>query len=700
MFRINYEKYDKISRYVSANDILLLIIFSVIYYIISYIKHPSVPGNNEIVWMGWFDNTSGSDQYAYWKSALDLSNFRLTPESYIYPLGYPFLGALFIQYLPRHPFLVPNMVCAVSIVVMFYMMSNKLLSKIESFLICLFFVFLSGFITDKYIPGGLIWDSCLVFPWNLIPPFAIYYIVGYNIIFRRVNMKIMTVCSILIAFAMLCRPPSALFLMVIYLAGVLEFKNNKEKILSLCIFGISCSVSLAIAVISKLYTFGSIYSRYDHIMKKIGFNITNIGFKLYSVFIDAMPLYNYSENMLAIKMPWMFIVIPGIVIIGLKVSGKIYYLVAAILSCIIFYLSFETMVPTNIYTYHGYRYFAWIFPLLGLFAYISITKTLKYLNWKRSIIPTILLVVIVFSFGWKEESVLYCAKNNDKFINQNNCIYEQYEHSSMTHEIGINIPPNTNIEAIRLYLTNMSYIYFDSNNWHKISISLDNRQLFLYADFNIIQFGNRVAIVLSNEIKKKNYEQEFKIYLLDTKEPKVEKVVLLKKKISLFSMVKRLATKTNMAPLKWRLTVNNNIQYNEYILFGNGGNSNNYKMKGWSVAETQHTWTIGNTIALGFIVPRTDKDIIFKFTANGLIALPDIPFQLIEFYVNGNKIESVQVSAKKEYSVVIPNQTIQDDHVIIIQMKIPSAISPKALRYNEDTRELGIAFYSGVLETI
>ena len=98
-------------------EVLWVAIAAIVWYFVSYVSHPAMPGNVVNYWMGWF---GWYDQGKYLESAKALSDLSLTPDTYFYPLGYPLLGAFFVRFLPRHAFLVPNLLCTVFIVLTFY----------------------------------------------------------------------------------------------------------------------------------------------------------------------------------------------------------------------------------------------------------------------------------------------------------------------------------------------------------------------------------------------------------------------------------------------------------------------------------------------------------------------------------------------------------------------------------------------------
>ena len=207
-------------------DYYVVALFAILAYFIGYLSYAATPGNVEAYFMGWF---GWSDQGMYLKSAEAIAHGKLSAETYVYPLGYPLLAVPFLKWLPRHPFLIPNLFFAVGIVLAFYASCGKLVTKIESATLTLFLIILSAFTFTKAIPGGLIWSNALIVPWNLIPVFFAAYLTIWLLIFNVADFRKLWIVSFAIALAFFCRPPDVLFLGVLYLAGLTDLKSLKGK---------------------------------------------------------------------------------------------------------------------------------------------------------------------------------------------------------------------------------------------------------------------------------------------------------------------------------------------------------------------------------------------------------------------------------------------------------------------------------------
>ena len=132
------------------------------------------------------------------------------------------------------------------------------------------------------------------------------------------------------------------------------------------------------------------------------------------------------------------------------------------------------------------------------------------------------------------------------------------------------------------------------------------------------------------------------------------------------------------------------VPYGTRIVFGQGGNSEPYKGSGWSRTEEKFTWSEGTSAELLIPVAATDDIIVLKMRIGALFKSPELPFQPVEVYVNGQKIAEWQVGDTAEFTVAIPHDVTKLGGVLTVNIKTPKATSPKALGLSADPRVLGI----------
>lgn len=130
------------------------------------------------------------------------------------------------------------------------------------------------------------------------------------------------------------------------------------------------------------------------------------------------------------------------------------------------------------------------------------------------------------------------------------------------------------------------------------------------------------------------------------------------------------------------------------IQFSQGGNSEHYRVSGWSHTETDFTWTEGTSAKLELPVPSTAGPWILKVLMSGLIQPPARTSQPVEVYANDQKIAEWQVGSVSEFSATIPGEVTKPGGTLMLEFRTPNATSPKALGMNADTRILGICVRS------
>jgi hypothetical protein len=74
----------------------------------------------------------------------------------------------------------------------------------------------------------------------------------------------------------------------------------------------------------------------------------------------------------------------------------------------------------------------------------------------------------------------------------------------------------------------------------------------------------------------------------------------------------------------------------------------------------------------------------------GLIKEPELPFQPVEVLVNDQKVADWKVGDTADFIAAIPHDITRKGGELTITLKVPKAISPKALGLNADPRVLGI----------
>jgi hypothetical protein len=674
-------------------DYYMVIFVAMIAFTVGYLWFPATPGNLEDHFMGWFE---WSDQGLYLESAKAIAHGNLSPSTYVYPLGYPMLAAPFIKWLPRHPFFLPNLFFSTGIALAYYASCRKLLTKVESASLTVFLIILSGFSSTKAIPGGLIWFNSLTIPWNIIPVFFAAYITTWLLIFNTADFRKLWVSSLVIALAFFARPPDVIFLGIIYLAGLLDLKTLREKVKGLVILGIPSLIVLIIMFLSKWIVFGSLISPYDAAVSDQGFNLSNLFFKFYVVFFDGTPIYGYPELMLFPQMPWLLLCIPGIFWLAQKTNNKSWLLMLAMAVCLVIYISFNAQAPSNTFNYFGYRYFTWIIPWLGLCSYLTITRSWTGIGKKKTLLGILAGVIFVLIIGWRETVVATIPSTNSRNTSD---VSETYDRKSKKFVSEIDLSSPVSADGMKLVFSTPSTKNMQvANDWRFFKLVVDGREQVFIHDYTLYQVGKDVYVSFRNPINKIGQFQKAQIEYNHTAEPELETAYILQKKFKPFGFIEKMLASLKIFPDEWNISDEQAYNWGSEITMSAGGNSAPYKSKGWSVEETDFTWTEGNDALLTLKGSPVTSDLEMNMDALGLVT--HNLQQPVEIKVNGRLVKTINLSGIREtYKIDIPFKYLRKDGVLFIQFHLPNAISPLELGINQDQRLLSMALFNMTLHT-
>jgi hypothetical protein len=130
------------------------------------------------------------------------------------------------------------------------------------------------------------------------------------------------------------------------------------------------------------------------------------------------------------------------------------------------------------------------------------------------------------------------------------------------------------------------------------------------------------------------------------------------------------------------------------IQFNAGGNSERYRVSGWSKTEAEFTWSEGKSALLGLPIPSDPGALTLVAKMGALVSPPAVPYQKVEVFANGQKIADWEVADTADFSMVIPAEVTRKSSALNIEFRVPNATSPKALGLGDDARILGIRVYS------
>jgi hypothetical protein len=141
-----------------------------------------------------------------------------------------------------------------------------------------------------------------------------------------------------------------------------------------------------------------------------------------------------------------------------------------------------------------------------------------------------------------------------------------------------------------------------------------------------------------------------------------------------------------------------NYTLGKKILFGENGDSEKFRVSGWSHTEKEITWTEGPVAVLQFTGLPPSTSFRLKVTLAPLTNPPQLTAQPVQVFANGRNVAEWQVEGKTEFTALISAQG--DTSTLNLEFKVPKAVSPQQLGMSTDTRVLGVCCFDILIKKV
>lgn len=633
---------------VNNRAVILLFALSIIFFMIYYLSSPFLPGNDyKLGWWGWYD------QGAYLKEATAIYKGILNKNSYIYPIGYPLIGAAFYWLIPNHIFFFINLICYLTLVYYFYKICKAFVTDTEAILLSVALIFF-----NKYIS-----NYTYIVPWTNVPIISISYYLFYTYIIKeQQKLYDYIVTGVLLIFAFHTRMFDFGILGSLIIIAFILKGNTRNKIISISILAPLFIVSYIAISLVNYQIFNSINPSYVKVIKNIGFFNYNPLLKLFSFVYNSKVFLKNGTTILSL-FPYLIFITPGIILL-LKKKGvaAIGFPIAAALT-IIGYFNFNDLWPTNLYRFWNYRYIIWLIPLGGLLSYITIRNIGKP-QFFRNFILSLIIILFPLFFTFYHEVIKVTDLMPIQIVNNKDKVQCTY------------IIKNENkikFDSIVIVGTSINYQSFNS-----IKILKDNIPLKNFKDFQLLPYSSLCKILFFKEAISPD-KLEINIPLLKNEAPyKLE----LK-----FTEIKFGSVYRDKENIETR-----NYIYGDKIIFSKNGNAEKYINSGFSGQENEFRWTDGKIATMKFAIEKSDIDRSLKIQTS--------PFgeQEIKIFANKALVGSF-ISSKTQVELVsiLPKELLKNNE-LILRFEMVKAHSPCSIGMSDDKRILGFAFRKLVIE--
>jgi hypothetical protein len=460
-------------------DVAGVLIVTAIWYLIAYYLNDATPSfgpHGHADWWVWWD------QRLYLQTTSDLAHGQLKPSIYWY--GYPALGAPFYWLLPRHPYLIPNLVMVLAMVWAFYASCRLYMSRLESVLLVYIFIWFDSFLRDE----------CLVIPWNTMPAYAAFFLCIFLLILKPGPGRLadFAICAIVCGIAMFARPTEIVALGVIYLVGLLKLRTSEEKAWAAGFIG---AVALSVGAL----TFGLNYYFYDRLGspyldgERGKATLANYGLKLYQFLFDAkfltgegfVPPSTAPRPLLA-RYPEFIFVLPGLLFL-LRDRGWIAWgFILGMAGELGFYLCYNPFNnPPYAWSYGQWHYIAWMLPWLGFATYLSVRQAVFHLPRGPFFVALFLPAFLACAIGFKAVPLASATAQ----VGENLRLETTY--GAGLYTVNLTILKPCQIDDIRLLFRRPPpFNGTDVANLPLMTISVDGRQQLDMVDRAVSQDGN------------------------------------------------------------------------------------------------------------------------------------------------------------------------------------------------------------------
>jgi hypothetical protein len=653
---------NRIYRVAERETLKLTIIISITIYTIRYFHYKATPGNSPLVhpmgWWGWFD------QGKYLQSIDAFYSGNLDPSNHFYPPLYPLVGVIGRVLSSGHPYFLVNMALYCIYSLCFIRVANQYFSKCTSLVI---WVSVSvGFIhlIDLFvIPWTTSLQSCFI----SVSLVYILRISNPNELRRKYPRIEAASAGAIIGLLISNRPgdiPISLFLLG-FCAFKITFQNDKcdypEKIKQVVLMISAWTFVLLVFLSINQVIYGSILGSYIKTAGANGYFPSEFLNKFVSLFLDSQSLFLEKRLSIVDVMPWMALAIVGS--IGFLIIGKGVLRIAVIVSSLYFalFVPYGDLLPNGMWRYLNFHYFAWTVPyfLLASFAFLKQINGTRYVLKQVTVLVSISLIGLLFSVGFATN-----YSDIDYFrINDGISTIQFSQKESINY---IDFPD---------LKSDFQTAYFGNN-----VVVVDGIQQTMVRDFRLIASNGIVRLLFQKRIEASRIQISF------------DKNIEFRGSRFRVGRVDLALVKRGRSNLEFPVQLNSEVTFNE------GGMGPIYLKEGWSMSEKFGTWSNSKRAYLRIPIEPSDLG-AFKVTIKYVVFLPQNHCQLVQGMLKKEVLFQQRYCSNsgsdiRTNSFWIEKDSLNEDEELLLEFKLPDAISPLEAGLSDDTRTLSIGLLS------
>ncbi len=630
-------------------------------------------------WWGWWD------QGQYWKTAGELAAGHLGQSQYWW--GYPLIGALFYKVVPAHPFFFANYFLGFIVVLFFYLMTVRFVTRLEALVLLVVLILASH---------EMMFQSLIV-PWNTIVTYAAVFSISYLLVISRASRRAVFFCVALVGLSTLVRPQDTP-LLVAYLVSICYFRFDFPTFARMAGLTIAVvSIGAAILALLNLMAFGQVKPPYVDAANAVGLSLDGMGFRLYQLYIDGALLHGHSAlppgrtpPSLLLKLPLMVFSFAGAWLLWRRIGHRALPLIGVCFVAIFFYTSFNaTGNPPHFWSFHLYHYFWWTGVILSMLGYSFLRQWALRHEIPRTAKGIALVTVVGLALiGFGEEATTYF---NHSEQSQSTSVDIQQIGDKAQFTFGFQ---GNDESGLRLAFRNALPFHLTSPGGDKIvSVEINGEKWHYWKDFMVSQEANTVNIHLYRSPPSGHVKAV--VTLAGLVNPDLASAQWLRIQFQPFATLHRL---TNwLFGAEWAVGSSPYLvrpyRVGEKLQFGASAGNNTYLnlISGWSIQEAEFVWSVKKIaqIQLGvipgeFVGKGCAVEIDFTtFGANTLL-----------LKMNGKPVGTpVSSSGQRQTVRFSPCPEVQSSS-ITLGLEVGRLRSPASIGMNNDLRQLGVALFS------
>lgn len=348
-------------RLVSHAPLLFVVLLAGAYFLYFYAGHPDRPGmQSRLGWFGWFD------QGEYLKEARAIRQGVADPERYQYPLGYPFLGSLFIKILPYDPFLLPNLAAFVATIGLFFETCKRYLGPAVSLFGCTFLMFAAPL------------TNLTVIPWTTTPALLTIAFWAWVALAReRLGYSIPVIGGVLLAVTFASRGGGEILLLAPLGGAMLwQFRKEEKLLVKAMMLALIFAAGFGLNQYWTQRIFGQPVHPYFEAVLARGFRISSIPTSLRGALVYSGREGEFWDPLFRQGF-WLVLAPLGFVVAFIKRDRRLIHaaLLIGLVGGLLVPAAFPAFNAVHL-KYHALHYIKAWFPVAGFYALYGVHKAI------------------------------------------------------------------------------------------------------------------------------------------------------------------------------------------------------------------------------------------------------------------------------------------------------------------------------------